>query len=498
MLDFSSTVFPGWLIWAILAPFVIFYGLHFLSSRIRKHPTDTQAAKMTTLVPVIAFDGTQRAIHWLIAAAMTLFLATGFYIYAWPNAGTNSVTLYALLTHEGIAIVAAVFLIVHVFHDAFRLRSLHHLSASLRDVRILLLRAKRLLGLRGEPPLGGKYDVFMRGYHWMLTAALVVLGITGLYFWDPYAILPSLPLSTTFLLLNVHIFSAVIVVALLIGHVYFALIRVNRPLFSAMWNGRLNATYYSKNYDPELWRPNELIVRSSLILPLTKNLSRSEFQRITGYEDREEMKSKKTLRVNFATIQTICGRYKLKDEAAWCSQKRRACAADSCPALGTYFKTKAVTIDEQIASIERRRFITKTLPKLTIIGILFVGLPGWLAEQAIISSTTTQPSQAPGPNVPIANSNTMPAKSAVNFTASDGTPAVLIRLTSGALVAYSRICTHAGCLVDYASQNNGINCPCHGAIFDPTNGGVLQGPAFIPLPKVAIRVDQTTGNVYTA
>ncbi len=68
-----------------------------------------------------------------------------------------------------------------------------------------------------------------------------------------------------------------------------------------------------------------------------------------------------------------------------------------------------------------------------------------------------------------------------------GRDAVLVHLDGGEFVAYSAVCTHAGCTVAY--QNAQLACPCHGSIFDPANGAeVVSGPAQTPLPEIPIKV----------
>ena len=67
-----------------------------------------------------------------------------------------------------------------------------------------------------------------------------------------------------------------------------------------------------------------------------------------------------------------------------------------------------------------------------------------------------------------------------------GRDAVLVHLDGGEFVAYSAVCTHAGCTV--AFQNAQLACPCHGSIFDPANGAeVVSGPAQTPLPEIPIK-----------
>ena len=66
------------------------------------------------------------------------------------------------------------------------------------------------------------------------------------------------------------------------------------------------------------------------------------------------------------------------------------------------------------------------------------------------------------------------------------------------IVAYSKICPHAGCAISlyryptYAptSQVPAFTCPCHYSTFDPAAGGnVLFGPAGRPLPQLPLMVD---------
>lgn len=103
-----------------------------------------------------------------------------------------------------------------------------------------------------------------------------------------------------------------------------------------------------------------------------------------------------------------------------------------------------------------------------------------------------------GPTV-IAQVNAVPDNSSVNFTlASNGDPGVLVRLTNGKFVAYDATCTHAGCPVSYDPGSQLLQCPCHGAVFDPAKGGaVVQGPAQSPLTSVPIQVNTTTGAITT-
>lgn len=58
-------------------------------------------------------------------------------------------------------------------------------------------------------------------------------------------------------------------------------------------------------------------------------------------------------------------------------------------------------------------------------------------------------------------------------------------------VAYSKICTHAGCPVAlYRAQTHQLYCPCHQSLFDVLDVGKnVAGPAPRPLPQLGLAVD---------
>jgi ubiquinol-cytochrome c reductase iron-sulfur subunit len=87
-------------------------------------------------------------------------------------------------------------------------------------------------------------------------------------------------------------------------------------------------------------------------------------------------------------------------------------------------------------------------------------------------------------------------------------PLILIKLAPGlirerrawapeGILAFSKICTHAGCaialyrnpLFDRAEPNHALVCPCHYSTFDPAQAGkVLFGPAGRPLPQLPLQI----------
>jgi ubiquinol-cytochrome c reductase iron-sulfur subunit len=65
------------------------------------------------------------------------------------------------------------------------------------------------------------------------------------------------------------------------------------------------------------------------------------------------------------------------------------------------------------------------------------------------------------------------------------------RWTVGGLVAFSKICTHAGCPVGlYQAETQELFCPCHQSTFSVRQGAApVFGPATRPLPQLPIGVN---------
>jgi len=70
-------------------------------------------------------------------------------------------------------------------------------------------------------------------------------------------------------------------------------------------------------------------------------------------------------------------------------------------------------------------------------------------------------------------------------------PAILVKDTNGEIKAFSAVCTHLACIVQYRSDINQIWCACHNGHFD-LNGRNVEGPPPKPLEQyvVNVRADQ--------
>jgi thiosulfate dehydrogenase (quinone) large subunit len=165
--------------------------------------------------------------------------------------------------------------------------------------------------------------------------------------------------------------------------------------------------------------------------------------------------------------------------------------------------------------IARREFLRGAAVGVGTV-VLGMGATAWAGSQArarprLRTATPTRiPSKRGGPahsgasppiaapkGTPIAKLDALAVGAAVGFTdPGSGEPSVLLRPTANSVEAFSRICTHAGCPVQWDPGSKLLVCPCHGAEFDPArNAAPVAGPASTPLRRIPVAVDSATGEI---
>jgi thiosulfate dehydrogenase [quinone] large subunit len=129
---------------------------------------------------------------------------------------------------------------------------------------------------------------------------------------------------------------------------------------------------------------------------------------------------------------------------------------------------------------------------------------GTTSHQATPANPPAQSPSSPSPGTkaaPLAASGTavgaassVPVGRGLSVTnPTDGSPAWVVHTSGSTFVAFSAICTHAGCTVQYDASNVQFVCPCHGGVFDARTGQVLQGPPPTALPSIPVHV--VNGNI---
>jgi cytochrome b6-f complex iron-sulfur subunit len=72
-------------------------------------------------------------------------------------------------------------------------------------------------------------------------------------------------------------------------------------------------------------------------------------------------------------------------------------------------------------------------------------------------------------------------------------PAILTHTREGEFHAFSAVCSHLGCTVQFNPDAERITCACHGGQYDPTTGKNLAGPP--PKPLTSLKAEVKDGKV---
>ncbi len=98
------------------------------------------------------------------------------------------------------------------------------------------------------------------------------------------------------------------------------------------------------------------------------------------------------------------------------------------------------------------------------------------------------------PSVPEASVNEVSAGKTADFKPNSGKivkfgsrPALLVRVGENDWKAFSAVCTHLNCTVQYQENSHQIWCACHNGMYD-LNGKVVSGPPPAGLEEYAVRV----------
>ena len=156
-------------------------------------------------------------------------------------------------------------------------------------------------------------------------------------------------------------------------------------------------------------------------------------------------------------------------------------------ALSILPKKRAIS---RVLNVDRRGAIG--IGAVGALSIAFAGLGNIFAKPAKISSSTAKVATKKGAGAPtnaIAALSDLAVGSALQIKLASGDPGILIRTSTDAVCAFSAVCTHEGCSVDYDSASKELICPCHGARFDPLqNGKAIAGPTRAPLTELPVQI----------
>ncbi len=139
--------------------------------------------------------------------------------------------------------------------------------------------------------------------------------------------------------------------------------------------------------------------------------------------------------------------------------------------------------------MSRRTFVRVGL---TAVGAGYAVALGYPLYEYLAAPARRAAADAAVKEVALDKADELPEGSAMMFKFG-GRPALLIHLKGGAWVAFSAVCTHLGCTVQFEGHKERIYCACHGGVYDPATGKNLSGPP--PKPLRAFHVQVAAGKV---
>jgi nitrite reductase/ring-hydroxylating ferredoxin subunit len=121
-----------------------------------------------------------------------------------------------------------------------------------------------------------------------------------------------------------------------------------------------------------------------------------------------------------------------------------------------------------------------------------VGIGGALAGAAATPAAAALAGTGAPASTPLGPASAIPVGGGVIY---DKQKIVVTQPKAGVYKGFDAMCTHQKCLLAEVKGGT-INCACHGAKFDITDGSVAKGPATVDLPPKNVTV--TGGTVSLA
>lgn len=238
--------------WLLLGLVGVFIGAHLLRRSVGHPIADDAADKLPENIRVMKYEIGARLYHWTTALLVLALAVSGVSLFAPGSFGSGP----WLPTHEVSAVAFIGLLVLHII-VAPRRGDGRSMWFDRRDVRDLRLIASNFFGRTRSYPAFGKYDPLQKLYHAVLTVLAAGMIFSGIYLLFSAEVWATFSHEWMRSMRIVHDVTGFAFLAILVGHLYFGVIRVNWPQLVAMWTGRLRGASFNLYHDAGRWRPRE-------------------------------------------------------------------------------------------------------------------------------------------------------------------------------------------------------------------------------------------------
>jgi formate dehydrogenase subunit gamma len=242
------------LLWLALAVSVLFVIGHLVfRSKQKEAEASPSRASSGAEIPdkVVRHPLASRIFHWAMAVTVIALLVTGFF----PVVGIQFdwVTIHWI---AGLAFVGTI--VFHLIHSIGWM-NVRNVWISAADWAEFKQEVRHIMGSGQPAPKPGKYPVDQRIFHNLVALAGFGVLLTGLLMMvkvetpfftrNPYLLADS----TWGIVYVIHGLSAIGLVGLTIGHIYFAVLPEKRWMTISMIAGWITKKDFLTHHDPERW-----------------------------------------------------------------------------------------------------------------------------------------------------------------------------------------------------------------------------------------------------
>lgn len=135
-------------------------------------------------------------------------------------------------------------------------------------------------------------------------------------------------------------------------------------------------------------------------------------------------------------------------------------------------------------SISRRRFLRSGA---TLAGLVYVGAAAYPVYRYLVDPAEKAVAEAAVKEIDLTGMDTLPKGASTMFRFA-GKPGLLIHHEDGEWTAFSAVCTHLACTVEFQAKEKRIHCACHGGTYDMKSGKNVAGPPPKPLTRYNVEV----------
>ncbi|HUS20238.1 MAG TPA: cytochrome b/b6 domain-containing protein [Terriglobales bacterium] len=172
------------------------------------------------------YNWNQRLYHWGNFLLLALVAFSGYWLFfRHAPPGLFGFTWLDIHSYSGLAFAVGV--IVHAVAATLR-GDTRSMAPEWRDFREAGVIWRNFLGKTNEYPAPGKYDALQKIYHHILSLLAITFTASGVFMWLSSAQIYLAPRSAIHLFRVTHDISAFLLAVMVVGHVYFSIIKANR------------------------------------------------------------------------------------------------------------------------------------------------------------------------------------------------------------------------------------------------------------------------------